>query len=474
MSYGKTMDILNEINNNPDNFYFVFTPLLSEVERYIKSCPDIDFTQPSNVEWSKTDDLEYLLEHTDKSIVTSHAMFENLTNKMLKSITYKACSGKKVLILDETVETVRPLKSKLSAEDTKVLLDHKFIAVNQEDKRVTWVGKRLERYKDLWMAADNEQLYLIHDRFFVFEIPLRLIEKFDKVLILTYLFEGSVLYYYFKYYQIPFKYHAVDQDKVNNIIKQFRELIEVVDCSYLNYQSGDLTKSYYSDTPDVQAMLNNSIKSLMDLTNIPLEDTLFTMYTRWHNFDTEKWLKTVKIGECKDCSFEVVDKSTGESLVECRNSFLSHTVRATNEYRHKKLMIYCINKYPHLGVQSFFSSKGVPMNRDRYALSEMLQWLFRGCIRERKKMKVAILNPHMNELFVEWLQGRYEGKDTGLSPEKLRTKMQTYQRWLKNNPECSVYSFDEYLKYGSKKLKRMVKNGDKVIDNEIKELIEGI
>lgn len=457
MSYGKTTDVLGEINNNPDNFYFVFTPLLSEVDRYIENCPNVSFTQPSSAERTKTEDLEYILENTDDSVVTSHAMFENLTNKMLKSITYKTCKGKKVLVLDETVETVKPLKASIKPEDTSVLLEHGFIAVNEEDKRVTWVGKRLERYRDLWMAADNEQLYLIKDRFFVFEIPLRLIEQFDKVLILTYMFEGSVLYYYFKYYQTPFTYHDIDQRKVDKIMSQFRDLIQVVDCSYLKFDRGDLSKNHYNSEQDMQKVLNNSIKSVMELTNTPLKDTLYTMYTKWNGVDTEKWLKTVKIGNCEDCSFEVTDPSTGESTVECRSSFLSHTVRATNEYSHKSLMIYCINKYPHIGVQSFFSAKGVPMNRDRYALAEMLQWLFRGSIRERKIMKVAILNPHMQMLFQQWLDGDYTGKDTGLSPERLRTKMQDFNRWVKKNPNCSVYTFDEYIKYGGRKLKSMLK-----------------
>jgi hypothetical protein len=457
MSYGKTNEVIQEINNNPDNFYFVFTPLLSEVSRYIQSCPEIDFAEPSSGKQTKTQSLEYLLEHTDKSVVTSHAMFENLTQKMLKNIAYKTTKGKKILIMDEVLETVRPLQSGVSNEDTKALLKAQFIAVNEDDKRVTWIGKRLERYRDIWTAADNEQLYLIHDKFFVFEIPLRLLELFDKVVILTYMFEGSVMYHYFKYYETPFDYYQIDQRKVDEIMETFRSLITVVDCSCYGYDKGALTKGYYQKHDSIRSELNNCIKNLMDMTDTRLEDTLFTMYSSWKDVDgnmvdTEKWLKTVKIGECSDCSF--LDSDDGSE--ECRHSFLSHTVRATNEYSHKKLMIYCINKHPHQSVATYFSHKGVPMNKDRYALSEMLQWLFRGCVRNRQPMKVAILSDRMQRLFESWLGGDYSGKDSGLDPIKLKRRTQDYQRWIERNPECKCFTFEEYLRFGGRALKKRI------------------
>jgi hypothetical protein len=181
------------------------------------------------------------------------------------------------------------------------------------------------------------------------------------------------------------------------------------------------------------------------------------MYSSWKDVDgnmvdTEKWLKTVKIGECSDCSF--LDSDDGSE--ECRHSFLSHTVRATNEYSHKKLMIYCINKHPHQSVATYFSHKGVPMNKDRYALSEMLQWLFRGCVRNRQPMKVAILSDRMQRLFESWLGGDYSGKDSGLDPIKLKRRTQDYQRWIERNPECKCFTFEEYLRFGGRALKKRI------------------
>lgn len=447
MSYGKTNTIIKDIKENPNNFYCVFTPLLSEVNRYIDNCPEVNFIQPLAEQGTKTEDLENILENTEYSIVTSHAMFDKLTPKMLKAIRYRPTEGKKVLIMDETLETVRNLSAEIDPTDIEHLLSTGCIVVDQT-KRVTWVAPYVEKFKDIKNAADNEQLYLINDLFFVFEVPLSFIESFDKVIILTYMFEASIMYYYFKYYEIPFQYVEVDQQKVDGLIEEFKGLIEVLP-ELPEYDTRSLSKTDFRDNPERISQVNESIKQVMKGQGNTLENTLFTFFTRFNDTTSDKWLKNKAIGKLEDCSFE-----NGE----CRNSFLSHTVRATNEYSHKELMIYCIRKYPHVGISGFFSQKGTPMSTDRYALSEMIQWIFRGCVRDRKPMKVCILNPHMRKLFIDWLDGKAQIEDHHLSPEEYRYKHRDYKKWISRNPECSVYSLDDYIQHGGRELKRRLKN----------------
>ena len=47
--------------------------------------------------------------------------------------------------------------------------------------------------------------------------------------------------------------------------------------------------------------------------------------------------------------------------------------------------------------------KGVSVDEDTWALSELIQWVFRSAIRENKEINVYIPSERMRNLLVEWL-----------------------------------------------------------------------
>ena len=84
-------------------------------------------------------------------------------------------------------------------------------------------------------------------------------------------------------------------------------------------------------------------------------------------------------------------------------SYVQYNARATNDYEHKSLAIHLTNLYPMQPVMVYMQDMGFVCNKDNYALSTFIQWLFRGCIRKDKPMSVAIFSDRMNVLFKEWL-----------------------------------------------------------------------
>jgi hypothetical protein len=54
-------------------------------------------------------------------------------------------------------------------------------------------------------------------------------------------------------------------------------------------------------------------------------------------------------------------------------------------------------------VKSYLNSYGYDVDEEAFALNQSIQWLFRGCIRDGKPMKVTFLSKRMKELFLEWL-----------------------------------------------------------------------
>ena len=80
--------------------------------------------------------------------------------------------------------------------------------------------------------------------------------------------------------------------------------------------------------------------------------------------------------------------------------------KASNEWRHKTAVAYLANRFSLPELRSFFESQGIDICENVYALSEMLQWLWRSAIRDDKEPKdvhVFIPSERMRELLKLWL-----------------------------------------------------------------------
>ena len=54
-------------------------------------------------------------------------------------------------------------------------------------------------------------------------------------------------------------------------------------------------------------------------------------------------------------------------------------------------------------IKQFFIDKNVTIDEDTWALSELLQWIFRSAIREHKEINIYIPSERMRSLLLEWL-----------------------------------------------------------------------
>ena len=85
--------------------------------------------------------------------------------------------------------------------------------------------------------------------------------------------------------------------------------------------------------------------------------------------------------------------------------WIAATTRATNDYYDKTLMVHCFNRRPIVSVSSYLQDYGCPVDLKVFATSEMLQWFWRGCIRDNKPMTIAIGSKRMYGFFMDWLNG---------------------------------------------------------------------
>ena len=92
--------------------------------------------------------------------------------------------------------------------------------------------------------------------------------------------------------------------------------------------------------------------------------------------------------------------------------FIPVNARATNDFRHIKSMAYLANRFFTPQQVSFFRERGIELNQDLWALSELVQWIWRGCIRDKKPMNLYIPSYRMRDLLIRWLDEEFIEEDT--------------------------------------------------------------
>lgn len=136
----------------------------------------------------------------------------------------------------------------------------------------------------------------------------------------------------------------------------------------------------------------NEILHTKILTTVRLRRYL-QVFQRIKRFREERYFFTLPISALKEVKSRDISQS----------NLLAFNIRATNDFKDKTYAIHVLNVFSNVTVSSYLKGYGFVIDEDAYALNTAIQWLFRGCIRERKKMKVTFLSKRMNAIFKEWL-----------------------------------------------------------------------
>ena len=85
-------------------------------------------------------------------------------------------------------------------------------------------------------------------------------------------------------------------------------------------------------------------------------------------------------------------------------------MRATNDYINTYVVAYMINVFLNPIILQFFKARDVTINQDKYALSEMIQFIYRSAIRNDVDIYVYIPSKRMRNLLEEYIgkQIRYD------------------------------------------------------------------
>ena len=387
MGTGKTSWIIDVLNSELEKNFLYITPTLEETKRIEESVKNRKIYCPQNLGNGKIGNIANLLIN-QMDIASTHELFRRFDDKCKKALE----ENKYTLILDETLTAVEPYHF-TGKDDYKYLLKNRDIAVN-EDGLIEWIGSELDtRFDDVRILAKNKCLFKVDEKFFLWHFPHEIFTLFEKVYVLTYLFNGSIMKYYFDLYDL----------------KYVTKSIKLIDGIY------KITEHYKADKSKIRERINVYSGKLND--NISKKDNMLsaTWSKSAYNKNELLQLKNNFYNYCRNVLKADSKKIMWTTFKHCKkdltgkgytNGFVSCNCRATNNFVDKTCLIYGVNWYENPEIVKFFSQHGITINQNEIALSTMLQWVWRSNIRvsdSNEIVSIYIPSVRMRSIFLNWL-----------------------------------------------------------------------
>lgn len=377
MGSGKTTAMISLINTDPRKHFLYVTPYLTEVERIKKNC---GFKSPKQLGEGKLNSLHWLLKHK-QSIACTHVLFTMFTDETLRLIK----EGRYILILDETLESISNYQ--VIAKDLEMA---KLGGLIEEDEKgcIHWKDESYEFgwFYNLRKQLEKCEIWSYAGAYFTV-MKKEVFDCFKDVFVLTYMFDHQMMGCWARMKNIPCDYYYIE----SGILMQGRGgfgnyegikyLINIVDSPRLNEigrKKTALSAGWYDSAPtkDIERVRKNTLNLYHNIYRGTSKEAMWTCFKR-----NKQQLA-----------------GTGYT-----SGFVSCNTRATNEYSGKNNLAYLVNRYPIPVTYNFLKSLGVTIDKDGYALSEMVQWVWRSAIRNKEKINIYIPSSRMRKLFSDWL-----------------------------------------------------------------------
>ena len=359
------------------------------------------FKHPDYKGGNKADNLKNLIKY-QHNIVSTHQLFKQLTPDLLKQ------AGDYVLVIDEALQ-VYDVFGDISEKELKALIKYEVLYVDVDELTLRFDRTKFGNYSNfedddgdfdnthygsLANLCDLGQLLYVNGKVLVWELSLETLMSFKEVWVATYLFEGSQMATYFKghgveYELIQFGKSPQDIRHLINIYGYEDDMsasdIEKNASSGLNavgYKNTSLSSSAISR--DKEEVCNQLRKNLLNFfinkTNSKKDDRLWT-------------------------SLKSLIKPVGDKRYQ--SDWLAFNTKATNDYGNVHNLAYLMNLYAQPFIVHASQKKGYPIDQDIYALSEMIQWIWRSAIRNGEEINLYIPSSRMRNLLVQWLNGGF-------------------------------------------------------------------
>ena len=361
------------------------------------------------------------------NIVSTHQLMLRWDDEFLRTVATQGYE----LVIDEALSGILSVMS-IEPSDIALFLNQEYIVTRKVGRMDQVVVNRTDedgnclptKYRSLERHIRNKSVYLFTQR--TGDKPhYKLIEAmrsdiwthFSKIWVLTYKFSGSLLKYYLDMHDIPFKSVSlfdnkfVDYNDVNG--EDFRDLLTVVEGKANDFdrftkrtgQTIDGLSVTWSESctnqrlDSVKRAVHNYFQKCKRSGKADHDTFAWTYHKRFRSQVYPSSLGSKKkMHICWDKKRELLTEEERRAV-----TWLPQNLRGTNEWAHKTHMAYMTNTYMDGTLKRFLETCGVKVDQDTYALNQMIQWLWRGCIRNGEPMEVYVPSRRMRNMLEEWL-----------------------------------------------------------------------
>lgn len=394
MGAGKTTFAINMMNNANENKRFLFiSPYLSEVKRIVEQCASTGFVQPEDggFNTSKSMALKTLIDD-GRNIASTHSLFKRMDKETCELIRIQGY----ILVIDEMPGIVED--QKLRRSEIQGMLEREVIRLSGpilDDANIVKVEAgtecRLTEYNKYRHMASADRLVLVDDTVLMWLLPSNLLDVFEEIYVLTYMFKGQPLDAFFNIFEIPYEMFTLDNCRLipydaktaSQKVTDHIDKIEVVDNQAMNAVGNGrkaLSKNWFVTNRD-----GGREKLRKGLANF------FQNVCRGDSGESNLWTTFT--------AFRNHIKGKGYT-----NGFLALNIMATNDFRHKKNVAYAVNVFMNPYEERFFSYCGHSVDQNAYALSVMLQFIWRSRIRDGESIRVYVPSKRMRNLLLGWME----------------------------------------------------------------------
>ncbi len=390
---GKTTALFKYMANDTTGSPWLYlSPMKEEIDvRVEEECikNNMQFYIPcEDKKETKTAQILKLLE-SGVNIACTHALMLRFTKEHIDHIIH----FKYNIVCDEELSLINGYN--IAKSDYDFLLEHKLLKFDKNNGQVSFQDDNMSidaKYGEIKQLCDMGCLFSAKrsERMMVSQLSTKLIRSANRFIVLSYNYTGSIMHTFMQLHGINSK--PMDNIELfkssDEIRKKLSSLIEFVETHTLKsiQIKCALSKSWWTTKPvKMRQEVFNAMASIAKATKVPSKDIFFTM-----NKDSVISTSTTSVSVVKSPNLSKLN-------------FIACNVRATNKYAHKTLAIHAYTLHPNTAVKSYMQDMGFTCNDDTYALNMLLQWLFRGCIRNDQPMKVAMFSGKMNKLLKDWL-----------------------------------------------------------------------
>ena len=409
---GKSESIIQMMRENPDKKFLYVAPYLSECHRVAgtmynsddkNKLPLVDefgeyiynpeaklssfnFKHPTLEKGKKGASLCQLLADGE-NVVSTHALFTELGSNAIEA------AKDYTLIIDESVNVYendsRAAWIKDALAKNIMILDEDGITIRFNRSNFGTATPECpdtakgSLYETIAAQCDLGQLLLIRGTAVVWEMSADLLNTFKDVYICTYMFEGSEMSSYLRKKGLTYEIiNLVGAKKAKDVA----HLIEVLDDGKLNSVGATSSLS-------ARAFKGKKKDSLCDTLRRNLHNV---MYNKWNTkADDRLWT----------CFAKNADEI---GTAKYRKQHLAFNYKATNDYINVHHVAFLVDSFTNPMILAAAESKDSEIDQDRYAISVLIQFVFRSAVRKGEPIKLYLPSLRMRELLERWKNGEFD------------------------------------------------------------------